>query len=259
MLPLHESIREELLRQVQNGGQTFLLLGGDGVGKKTIISRVLESIPCQKTIYNEFKVEHARQLKSVLTRMSAERRCIVVDGDHANDNAFNAILKTLEEPPANVVIFITCSSTPLTTVVSRCYNLHVPRLTDAELMDVLMFIGMSERVAISVIPHSCGSVSEAKRVYERLQAKEKMLPYLKALRDGDADFVFRQTRQFDKLELDLLRELVGDMLMSRYGLRYPELAQQLPVPIEFIDTVKAALNAGRSPGLCWLRAWFATR
>lgn len=98
-------------RMLQGSHSDFLLLMPDE-GKKDI------------------SVEGARKLSTFYTRTPAEsewRICIIDSVDEMNDNAANAILKALEESPAQTVTFLV-SHAPgrlLPTIRSRCRQLRL--------------------------------------------------------------------------------------------------------------------------------------
>src|SRR6201991_2752439 len=67
------------------------------------------------------------------------RVAIVDTADDMNDNAANALLKMLEEPPGNAMLLL-LSNTPgrlLPTIRSRCQRLELRPLDDAALQDAL--------------------------------------------------------------------------------------------------------------------------
>lgn len=71
------------------------------------------------------KIDQIRQLQGDLNLTAAEARSkvAIIEGfETANQNAANAFLKTLEEPPGNVVLILTATSaeTLLPTISSRC-------------------------------------------------------------------------------------------------------------------------------------------
>lgn len=87
----------------------------------------------------QITVEQIRALRAeaFVKAHSAECRVFIIDGaERMNENAQNALLKVLEEPPAGVkFILITLSRTILLeTIVSRCavLSLSAPELTAAE-------------------------------------------------------------------------------------------------------------------------------
>lgn len=64
--------------------------------------------------------------------------------DEMNTNGLNAVLKTLEEPPARAILFLISHATApvLATIRSRCQTLRLGRLSDEETITVLQ---MQER------------------------------------------------------------------------------------------------------------------
>ncbi len=84
--------------------------------------------------------------------LEARKRVFIIDEVHMlSRNAFNALLKTLEEPPPHVAfVFATTEvrKVPL-TVLSRCQRFDLRRLTVAELALHFGRVAAAERVAIT--------------------------------------------------------------------------------------------------------------
>ncbi|ETX29731.1 DNA polymerase III subunit delta' [Roseivivax isoporae] len=81
----------------------------------------------------EIRVQDVRDLKRRMTMSAADggRRAIIVDAaDDMNVNAANALLKLLEEPPANTVLLLVCHQPArlLPTIRSRCRELRLSPL-----------------------------------------------------------------------------------------------------------------------------------
>ncbi len=76
----------------------------------------------------------------------------VIDEVHMLSNhAFNALLKTLEEPPENV-IFILATTEPhkvLDTIISRCQRFDFRRITTDDIVKRLEYISQQENINIS--------------------------------------------------------------------------------------------------------------
>ena len=91
-----------------------------------------------KRLMASITVDEVRRLKSFLTHSAAPDtwRVVIVDqADELNINAANALLKSLEEPPARA-LFLLVSSEPgrlLTTIRSRCRRLQLEPLGAADL------------------------------------------------------------------------------------------------------------------------------
>jgi len=104
-----------------------------------------------KSFYTVIRVDDVRELRERLrkTRGRAGYRVAIIDSiDDCNPSAANALLKTLEEPPAET-LFILVSHRPgrlLPTIRSRCHSLAMRPLTDSEVAQVLRQsgTGMSE-------------------------------------------------------------------------------------------------------------------
>jgi len=89
---------------------------------------------------------------SIRPLYSRHKTCVIAQADHMTEQAQNALLKTLEEPPAYGVIILTASNTGalLETVRSRCVTTGFSGYTDAEFETILLHSG--EFIQESVIP-----------------------------------------------------------------------------------------------------------
>ncbi|HEX6790781.1 MAG TPA: DNA polymerase III subunit gamma/tau, partial [Candidatus Krumholzibacteria bacterium] len=96
-------------------------------------------------------VESVRELQESIgfTPSQGRNKVYVIDEVHMlSTHAFNALLKTLEEPPAHVYfIFATTSPQKIPdTIKSRCQRHHFKRLENAEIAGRLEFICKQEKV-----------------------------------------------------------------------------------------------------------------
>lgn len=116
----------------------------------------------------------------------ARRVAIVDDADDLNDEASNAFLKTLEEPPPGSVLILICTTAEaqLETIVSRCRVVRFDPLPDAELAALLLEQGVAadpaaaERLALLAE----GSVSRARGL-----ADPELAQFRRGLIDALAD------------------------------------------------------------------------
>jgi DNA polymerase-3 subunit delta' len=91
----------------------------------------------------QIKVNSIRNLKreSALTDFAAGRKVFIIsNADQMNDQAANALLKTLEEPPGRSIIILTTSrkETLADTIVSRCQMIHVTPLSESDVRTYLV-------------------------------------------------------------------------------------------------------------------------
>ena len=95
----------------------------------------------------------------------------IIDECHMiSRNAWNALLKTIEEPPKDVyfVLVTTEYGKIPDTIKSRCHTLIFRSVSSADIKKHLLGLGATENVADMVVSHADGSVREAMMLYERI-------------------------------------------------------------------------------------------
>lgn len=98
-------------------------------------------------------IDEIRDLKEKinLAPFKASKKIYIIDEVHMlTTEAFNALLKTLEEPPAHAV-FILCTTEPHkvpATIASRCFRINFTRATEDELVRSLQRIVKGEGIKI---------------------------------------------------------------------------------------------------------------
>ena len=149
-----KSLRQHVTRGIHK--QAYLITGPESVGRRTLAIRFAQAINCPQTSVDgipcldcstcgqiermvhpdltvikpersggSLKVEQVRELQYGLhlaPHEAAVRIALLLNFETATENAANALLKTLEEPPGNVIILITAESAErlLPTIISRC-------------------------------------------------------------------------------------------------------------------------------------------
>jgi DNA polymerase-3 subunit delta' len=217
--------------------------------------------PDGKALSDVIRVDEVRRVKSFFG-MSAGgngRRVVIVDtADDMNPSAANALLKELEEPPKNAVLFL-ISHRPsglLPTIRSRCRTLRFGALGTGDLQSALEQAGHAvPDNATGLAELAGGSVGEAVRLiaqdglglYGDLLALMSSLPRLDrglAMRLADATQGKTGEARFD-LTLSLL-----DIALARLA----RLGATGQVPTEIL-TGEAATLARLSPDPQAARAW----
>ena len=121
------------------------------------------SIPKANTI----KINSIRDIKKFLTMHfedTAYRFILILDAHLMNEEAQNSLLKSLEEPPENVIFILTTSmvSKLKSTIVSRCWILHFDPLAEEELVFILTnYFNIEVSLANEVSQFAMGSVVSA--------------------------------------------------------------------------------------------------
>jgi DNA polymerase-3 subunit delta' len=155
---------EEMLRQHITSGQlrhAYLFSGPRGVGRRSLALRFTQAINCPQPLEpgqpcgecricrqieamqqadlnilqseqegDTLKVENVRELQHMLSLAPYEsnyRVALLLRFEEANENAQNALLKTLEEPNPRVVLLVTADDPEnlLPTITSRCELLRL--------------------------------------------------------------------------------------------------------------------------------------
>ena len=155
--------------------------------------RWLDRLPREKGdgLARDITVKQVRQLGEFMgmTAALSPWRVAVIDSmDELNKEASNALLKMLEEPPANTLFFLV-SHAPgrlLPTIRSRCRRLHFEPLDEDAMTSILEAhsTGLSEPERKRIVAMSFGSAGRALAFAELGLAKLEEAA-LAILRDGD--------------------------------------------------------------------------
>mgnify|MGYP002672053612 FL=1 len=170
----HEQIIEHLQNAIEADkvSHAYILNGPDKAGKMMIAKAFAQTLQCEKggiepcmechsckqamsgnqpdIIYvrhekpNTISVDDIRtQINNdiVVKPYSSKRKIYIVDeAEKMNQQAQNALLKTIEEPPAYAVLLLltTNADTFLPTILSRCVRLNLKAVRDEKIKDFLM-------------------------------------------------------------------------------------------------------------------------
>lgn len=137
----------------------------------------------------------------------------VIDEVHMLSNhAFNALLKTLEEPPENV-IFILATTEPhkvLDTIISRCQRFDFRRITTDDIVKRLEYISKEENINISkealysIAKNSQGGMRDALALLDQIS----VLGVNKQIDTADVNEIL------GKISYDTLQEITECILES---------------------------------------------
>jgi len=219
----HEWAVDMLKKHVVNGTtrHAYLFAGPPGVGRRTLALRFAQAlncpmpvepgVPCGGTCRDckhiealqhadlaivqadseggTLKVDQIREARRMLTLKPYQaqyRVALFLRFQEANDNAANALLKTLEEAPSYAVLILTADNPEqlLPTIVSRCEVLRLRPLNIEEIRKALEIRGLETGKAKLIAHISGGRFGYALRLIENetlLEKREERLNDLQSL------------------------------------------------------------------------------
>ncbi|OPJ61051.1 DNA polymerase III subunit delta' [Clostridium oryzae] len=154
----HNDIREYFKKQILDGSlvHAHLIIGKDGIGKSLITKETAVKLIGKSEIKQyvdicEFKLSKNKksigidQVRALIDEVNkkpyeGDKKVIIIySADKLTVQAQNAVLKTIEEPPAGVYIFILCENVQmiLDTIKSRC---QIHKLNPLSREEMLKFI-----------------------------------------------------------------------------------------------------------------------
>jgi DNA polymerase III subunit delta' len=226
---------------------TYLITGPQGVGRRTLALRFSQGLNCKNPIApgqpcrscstckrieamqhpdlslvqaehegEVLKIEQIRELQHSLALSPYEARyriALILRAEEAHANAANAMLKTLEEPPAQVIVFLTANSSEnlLPTIVSRCEVIRLRPLSSHETSEGLRLItGMPAETAELLAHISGGRPGYAMQLFnhprlleQRRSFIEDLLQLLDSSRRERFAFAFTHLNDREELRLEL--------------------------------------------------------
>jgi len=260
-----------LLQQGLKSGRTahaYLFTGPEGVGKRAVALALAQALNCQhgdaveegcgvclscrkiaKGLHPDvqviepagptLKIEQVRELEAdaALGPYEGKRKVFVVDGaEKMTEQAANALLKTLEEPPGRTVLVLLSTATsalPL-TIVSRCQVVIFSAIPAEALRAYLVGKGIDQTRARLVASFSGGSIGRAlsPEMASLAASRDLFLEELgRGLRDGPAaiiELAEKQAKDRERLgqNLEFLSAWLRDLMVAKVSRRREWLVNQ---------------------------------
>lgn len=240
-------------------GQAFLFTGPRGIGKTTTARIFAKTINCenitpdgeacnecpscisfnQNNSYNIYELDAASNnkvddIRALIDQVNippqvGKYKVYIIDEVHMlSDSAFNAFLKTLEEPPsyAKFILATTERHKILPTILSRCQIYNFKRISNEDIVKHLEKIAKEENIsyeieALHVIAeNSDGALRDALSMFDQLASfGEGKISYSNAIENlnvVDYDLYFQLTDNLLKGDLSKTLMLVDHIISNGF-------------------------------------------
>lgn len=228
-------ITDTLLKSVQSDhlAQALLFCGPRGVGKTTcarILAKVINSgveLTDDELALNIFELDAASNnsvddIRRLIDQVrfapqTGKFKVYIIDEVHMlSQQAFNAFLKTLEEPPAHAIFILATTEKHkiIPTILSRCQIFDFKRITVEDIADHLAYVATQEGVdaepeALHMIAEKAdGALRDALSLFDRMVSFS-----------GDALTYAQVVEVLDILDYDYFFRTVD----LAQGVNYPDL------------------------------------
>lgn len=258
-----EHIKKTLTSAIELGkiSHAYLFTGPRGTGKTSTARILAKSLNCKngptvqpcgecascKDITNSIpidvieidaasnrKVEDAQNIleKVQYVPVNGKYKIYIIDEVHMLTNhAFNALLKTLEEPPENVIFILATTEVHkvLDTIKSRCQRFDFRRITTDDIVKHLRYISDSEKINITddalfaIAKNSAGGMRDSISLLDQLS----ILGISKEITVEDVNSIL------GRISFDTLLKLTNQIIASS--------------PAEAIKILNNVYNSGNEP------------
>ncbi len=252
-----KSITDTLKNAIRSNhlAQAYLFCGPRGVGKTTCARILAKTINCMNRTpedeacnecpscqtFNENKAFNIHELDAAsnnsvddirnltdqvrIPPQSGKYSVYIIDEVHMlSQQAFNAFLKTLEEPPSHAIFILATTEKQkiIPTILSRCQIFDFQRIKVQDMVTYMKGISEKEDIqyetdALTMIAHKAdGALRDALSIYDQIVSysgrKIKYQDVIANLNILDYDYYFQMTDTFLKNDVSLALHVFNEIL-----------------------------------------------
>ena len=198
----------------------YLFAGTRGTGKTSVARILAKEIGCANVDLIEIDAASSRGIDEIralreavnFTPLSGEVKVYIIDEVHMlTKEAFNALLKTLEEPPSHVVFILATTELEKVpeTIVSRCQNFSFHKIPENILRQAVISIAKKEGFGLDEETSSLTALSAEGSFRDALG----LLDQISSLGDKNKDkkITGQEAREFLSVPS---REMVENFILS---------------------------------------------
>jgi hypothetical protein len=202
--------------------EVALLMGPRSTGKTTLCREAAKAagiLAADTVTHEKLNADAARDITRFLsTTPMGPAKCVIARLDSASESALNALLKTIEEPPARAHILLTTSSATMLTIQSRARLFPSGSLPPQILSEILRGKGMAPEEATRAAAMSNGTVASALAASASIEAaRPPVLAALKATATGDEDLMANAMTKWGDAEGRLLATWAHEAATGRWS------------------------------------------
>ncbi|NLP46342.1 MAG: DNA polymerase III subunit delta' [Epulopiscium sp.] len=256
---------QEVIHHIQNSishkkvSHAYIVDGEEGIGKKTLVLTIAKTLQCmkkgtepcnhciscqtfdsgnhpdvimvqptkRKSIGVDDIREQIRDDIEIKPYQYPYKIYIIEDGDTMTVAAQNALLKTLEEPPAYGIIFLLSSNYQrfLPTIVSRCVLLQLKPLSQVQVENYMIHRLQIPDYQAKLYAHFAqGNIGKAKKIVKDpifIEMRNQVIEWVDQIHKVDLVSLFQMQKEFEKYKdqiqevLDLFYTWYRDILLIK--------------------------------------------
>ena len=263
-----QSIKTILEKNISH--QAYIFSGTRGVGKTTLARLIAKSLHCQerndsfeacgkcdacKSMHNnshiEFievdaasntQVDKIRELleSSMYKPSSSKYKIYLIDEVHMlSKGSFNALLKTLEEPPEHIVFLMATTEIEKVpkTILSRCLQFHLRTVSSDELIKLLEKVLKAEKIKFDTAAIEQISIAANGSVRDALTLADQCIAFCDGKLSGD-----QINDLLGTIDESNIFELLENVFMGNGEAAYNSLTRLFEDQVDYENILQAILR-----------------